>query len=156
MRAADLSEHRRSDWRSPGSRARSVRTCQGLRPRRIVQALAMARSDVLPSAFWTASAPGTRTLSWLNSWPMRTPVNASCCTSRYDTHDSGPMWFATPSSSEIFKLVVAWTHKIQAAFCSWLRGCGTTLILSVRSGLRWTTSMRCQLRVWPFQRNGLL
>ena len=58
--------------------------------------------------------------------------------------------------AEIFKLVVASTHKTQAAFCSWLRGCGTTLILSVRSGLRWTTSMRCQLRVWAFQRNGLL
>src|SRR5665811_1336525 len=35
--------------RSPGSRARSVRTCQGLRPRRVRQALAVARLPILPS-----------------------------------------------------------------------------------------------------------
>ena len=41
---------RRPDARSPGSRARSVRTCQGLRPRRAVGALAITRPPVLPSA----------------------------------------------------------------------------------------------------------
>jgi hypothetical protein len=46
------------DWRSPGSRARSVRTCQGLRPRRAGRALAMARPPVLPSVQLTTSAPG--------------------------------------------------------------------------------------------------
>ena len=98
MRAADPCRRRRSSWRSPGSRARSVRTCQGLRPRRVVGALAMARSGMLPSAFKTASAPGITELSRLDGWPMRTPVNASPCTSRCTAHDSGPMWFATPSS----------------------------------------------------------
>ena len=33
--------------------------------------------------------------SRLNTQPMRTPVNASPKPSRPDTHDSGPMWFAT-------------------------------------------------------------
>ncbi len=43
--------------RSPGSRARSVRACQVLRPRRVGRALALACPDVLPSATQTASAP---------------------------------------------------------------------------------------------------
>ena len=34
--------HRRPSPRSPGSRARSFRTCQGLRPRRVHQTLALA------------------------------------------------------------------------------------------------------------------
>src|SRR5262249_1415091 len=36
--------------RPPGSRAKSIRTCQGLRPRRAVRALALARPSVSPSA----------------------------------------------------------------------------------------------------------
>src|SRR3954471_9634548 len=35
--------------RSPGSRTRSVRTCQGLRPRRVRRALAITRLPILPS-----------------------------------------------------------------------------------------------------------
>lgn len=62
MRAVGHYRRRRSDWRSPGSRARSVRACQGLRPRRVAQALAMARPCVLPSADRTASAPGSNFL----------------------------------------------------------------------------------------------
>ena len=42
--------------RSPGSRARSLRTCWGLRPRRAGQALALARPSVLPSTQCTVSA----------------------------------------------------------------------------------------------------
>jgi hypothetical protein len=42
---------------SPGSRTRSVRACQGLRPRGVGQALALARLPILPSASVTASAP---------------------------------------------------------------------------------------------------
>src|SRR5215831_18989026 len=34
--------------RSPGSRTRSVRTCQGLRPRRVRPALAITRQPILP------------------------------------------------------------------------------------------------------------
>jgi hypothetical protein len=58
MRAAGHGRRRRSDWRSPGSRARSVRACQGLRPRRALRALAIARPCVLPSVERTTSAPG--------------------------------------------------------------------------------------------------
>jgi hypothetical protein len=50
-----------SDPRSPGSRARSVRTCQVLRPRRVGRALALTRSSMLSSANGTASTPGIRT-----------------------------------------------------------------------------------------------
>lgn len=39
-----------------------------------------------------------RTLSRLNGWPMRSPVNASPRPSRATAHDSGPMWIAIPSS----------------------------------------------------------
>ncbi|MDH6147539.1 hypothetical protein OKW46_001461 [Paraburkholderia sp. WSM4179] len=88
----------RPDWRSPGSRTRSVRTCQVLRPRRVIRALAIARSDVSPSATQTASAPGISFLSWLNGWPARTPADASPTSSRTPAHGSGPMWFAIPSS----------------------------------------------------------
>src|ERR1700716_129536 len=44
------------ETRSPGSRARSLHTCWGLRPRRAVQALALARLSVLPSTQCTVSA----------------------------------------------------------------------------------------------------
>jgi len=89
---------RRPEERSPGSRARSVRACQVLRPRRVVRALAMAHADVLPSATQTASAPGTSFLSRLNGWPACTPADASPTPSRMPAHGSGPMWFAIPSS----------------------------------------------------------
>ena len=74
--------------RSPGSRAGSVRTCQGLRPRGVVGRLALAPSAMLPSAVSTASAPRSR-LSRLNGWPMRSPVNASTHASRRAPHELG-------------------------------------------------------------------
>src|SRR5271166_3817453 len=86
------------DMRSPGSRTRSVRTCQGLRPRRAGRALAMAHPSVLPSVSGTASAPRMTSISRLNGWPMRSPTDASPTSSRTPAHGSGPMWFATPSS----------------------------------------------------------
>ena len=49
---------RRSAARSPGSRPRSVRTCQGLGPRRTVRGLALTPPSVLPSAVGNASASG--------------------------------------------------------------------------------------------------
>src|SRR6202051_4791920 len=52
--------------RSPGSRAKSVASCQVLRPRRVAPALALARLDILPSATQTASASGISFLSRLN------------------------------------------------------------------------------------------
>jgi hypothetical protein len=57
----------------------------------------------------TASAPQTtRTLrhgaciSRLNTWPVRTPVNASPAPLPVHTHDSGPPWLARPSTYETF------------------------------------------------------
>ena len=61
---------RRSDVGPPGSRAESVRTCQCLRPRRAVWALAISRPSVLPSVTGTTSAPGMRVLSRLDGWPV--------------------------------------------------------------------------------------
>ena len=87
-----------SNPRSPGSRAKSVRACQVLRPRRVAQVLAWTHLDMLPSATQTASAPGNSFLSRLNGWPARTPTDASRASSRMHAHGSGPMWFATPSS----------------------------------------------------------
>ena len=84
--------------RPPGSRTRSLRTCQVLRPRRAGGALALARAPVSPSAGSNASAPGTTNFSRLDGWPMRTPTDASPTPSRTQTHGSGPMRFAKPSS----------------------------------------------------------
>ena len=90
-------EGRWSIQRSPGSRPRNFRTCQGLRPRRVGRALAVARPVVLPSDKQTSSAPGIRTVSRLDGWPVRSPADASPTSSRTRAHGSGPVWFATPS-----------------------------------------------------------
>src|ERR1700686_5322723 len=84
--------------RSPGSRTKSLRACQVLRPRRAAQALALALLGILPSATQTASAPGISFLSRLDGWPARSPTDASPTSSRMPAHGSGPMWFAIPSS----------------------------------------------------------
>ena len=84
--------------RSPGSRARSVRTCQGLRPRRAGRALAITRPSVLPSA--VSNDVGTRDQNFRGSMAglHASPADASPTPSRMPAHGSGPMWFATPSS----------------------------------------------------------
>src|ERR1700739_1392810 len=41
-------------------------------------------------------------ISRLNTRPVRSPVNASTPPSRAAPHDSGPLWFATPSTYETF------------------------------------------------------
>jgi hypothetical protein len=68
--------------RSPGSRTRSVRTCQGLRPRRVARTLALMRPDMWPSASLTASAPGTLALSRLSGrgagYPAPPPQIPAC------------------------------------------------------------------------------
>ena len=43
-------------------------------------------------------------ISWLNGWPIRTPVNASRRTSRCATHDSGTTRFARSLLSGTFTL----------------------------------------------------
>jgi hypothetical protein len=41
-------------------------------------------------------------LSRLNTWPALSPVNASLTALQLQTHDSGPMWVANPSSYGTF------------------------------------------------------
>jgi hypothetical protein len=41
--------------------------------------------------------PGPLRISRLNTWPARTPVNASAAALLPLPHDSGPAWFDTPS-----------------------------------------------------------
>ena len=41
--------------------------------------------------------PGLLRISRLNTWPARTPVNASASALLPPPHDSGPVWLATPS-----------------------------------------------------------
>src|SRR6202048_667807 len=97
-RASAARMRRWPTMRSPGSQAKSVRTCQCLRPRRAVWALALSRPSVLPSVTGTTSAPRMRVLSRLNGWPMRSPVNASPMPSRASAHDSGSMRFGRVGS----------------------------------------------------------
>jgi hypothetical protein len=47
----------------------------------------------------SVGVPGV-VLSRLNGQPVRAPVNASPASSRAPTHDSGTVWFATPSLEE--------------------------------------------------------
>ena len=76
--------------------ARGLQTTPGPPP------LAIAGWLVLPSAAYTAWAPGALKLSRLNTRPARTPVNASGMTLRACPHDSGPLWVATPFSVWLF------------------------------------------------------
>ena len=71
---------------------------QGLGPRGSGTALAITICSVLPSVPYDAVGPPKFILlSRLNIQPARLPVNASPLLSRTTTHDSGPIWFATPS-----------------------------------------------------------
>jgi hypothetical protein len=46
----------------------------------------------------TASAPRSYSISRLDTWPACSPVNASPAQLPAPTHDSGPLWVATPST----------------------------------------------------------
>ena len=70
---------------------------QGLGPRGGGTALAITVCSVLPSVPYDAVGPPKFIFSRLNIQPARLPVNASPLLSRTTTHDSGPIWFATPS-----------------------------------------------------------
>src|SRR3984893_5867724 len=50
----------------------------------------------------TASASRSEFLTRLNNRPVLSPVNASTPPSRAAPHDSGPLWFASPSTYETF------------------------------------------------------
>jgi hypothetical protein len=124
----------RPTWRSPGSRAWSVRACQVLRPRRVAQVLALALLDILPSATQTASAPGISFLSRLNGWPARSPADASPTSSRMPAHGLGPMWFC-------YSFIVVDLHHLLLA------GLPAHLCENARSNLRRATK-ESSLRPW--------
>ena len=65
--AGRIGLRRRSTRRPPGSRTRSVHTCQGLRPRGADRMLAITHAIVWPSADQTASAPRSKAFAaqWL-------------------------------------------------------------------------------------------
>lgn len=90
--------------RSPGSRARSVHACQGLRPRRVQSTLALSHRFILPSAHKTNVGTREASISRFNGWPTCSPVNASRTASRLPAHDSGSMWIATPSLQWTFTI----------------------------------------------------
>jgi hypothetical protein len=96
-RCGPRGSRRWSRKRPPGSRAKSVRTCQGLRPRRADRMLAFAHAIVLPSAGQTASALRTM-LSRLNGWPIRSLPTLRVQPRGWSTHGKGSMRIATPSS----------------------------------------------------------
>src|SRR5215211_8599368 len=73
--------------RPPGSRARSVRACQGLRPRRVEPALALSRQLVLPSAHKKNVGTREASFSRFNGWPACSPVNASRARSEEHTSE---------------------------------------------------------------------
>ena len=50
----------------------------------------------------TASASRSKSLTRLNTRPIRSPVNASSPPSRTAPHDSGPVWVANPSPYDSF------------------------------------------------------
>ena len=89
---------------------------QGLGPRGGGTALALTICSVLPSVPYDAVGPPKFILlSRLNIQPARLPVNASPLLSRTTTHDSGPIWFATPSlggtcTRETYRFVPA--HRV--------------------------------------------
>ena len=74
---------------------------QVLRPRGVHRtARANAAGDVAFRLVRRRRHPET-VISRLNSWPARTPVNASLRPYGSPTHDSGPPWIATPSMSGV-------------------------------------------------------
>ncbi len=88
--------------RPPGSRPKSVRTCQGLRPRRVRQALAVTHLSALSSVEVNNVGIQVDNRSRLNGGPIRSPTGASPTPSRAPVHGSGATWIANPSSQWTF------------------------------------------------------
>ena len=78
-----------------------ISACQCLRRRGADPCLAIATWAVSPSARRKASAPRS-SFSPLNDLPALSPVSASLRPSRVAAHDSGAVWFATPSPQRTF------------------------------------------------------
>ena len=72
----------------------------GLRLRRVLRMLAIAHPSVLPSATWHDVGTPIAIISQLNTLPACAPVNASTLSLQAAPHDSGSVWFATPSPYE--------------------------------------------------------
>src|SRR5947207_14913113 len=76
---------------------------QGLRPRGSPSHLALTMLRMLPSAWHhDVGVPESRMFRGSMPWPVLSPVNASALPLRAAPHDSGPMWFATPSLCDSF------------------------------------------------------
>lgn len=75
---------------------------RGLRLRGVLQALALARPLVLPSAMLNDVGTPIAIISQLNTLPACAPANASMAASRLATHDSGSGWLATPFLCDSF------------------------------------------------------
>jgi hypothetical protein len=61
--------------------------------------------DTFGIAFRLTHGVGTlefTSISRLNTWPIRSPVNASAMALLPPPHDSGPVWIATPSPYATF------------------------------------------------------
>ena len=105
---------------------------QGLGPRGGGTALAITICSVLPSVPYDAVGPPKFILlSRLNIQPARLPVNASPLLSRTTTHDSGPIWFATPSlggtcTRETYRFVPAHRHGLNRSPSSPPKGPGAS------------------------------
>jgi hypothetical protein len=63
---------------------------EGLRPRRFPTSLALSICGLLPSASLNGVGLTDLRISWLNTSPASSPVNASLQSSRPAPHDSGP------------------------------------------------------------------
>ena len=86
---------------SPGSRERCFRTCSRSLT---AQGPNVSRGYIrycLPYRS-TTLAPWSIGISRLNTRPIRSPVNASAMSLLPQPHDSGSVWFATPSLYESF------------------------------------------------------
>jgi hypothetical protein len=62
----------------------------------------IAPCPMLPSAPLNTVGVPEGLISELNGWPACTPVNASPVALQRPTHDSGPVWLASPSPCDSF------------------------------------------------------
>ena len=99
-----------TDVGSPGSQTRCLRTCTGSLTARDpgtpcgggAPGVAFRQSPRASASRSTCRFRSRAYISRLNTRPVRPPVNASTPPSRAAPHDSGPLWFAKPSTYETF------------------------------------------------------
>ena len=81
-----------SPWDLPVPVQKASVRAQGLRPRKARIHLAVSVYPVLSSDRFDIVDTSILELSRLNTWPARSPVNASLADLQLQPHDSGPMW----------------------------------------------------------------